>query len=116
MKIDEVFNSVLSHSRGYSMGSLWQSLDVELSNAGKTYQEQTDFFLLLLGSLLSQGEIRLALDGAYIEGDIDQQLQVLRRAWPDSKDELEADMGLWFLVGAPAGIVWIAQDGQEFWS
>lgn len=98
------------------MGSLWQSLDVELSGAGKDYQEQTDIFLLLLGSLLRCGEIRFALDGAYIEGDVDRQLQVLRRAWPNTKDELEADMELWFLACAPAGIVWITADGQEIWT
>lgn len=116
MNIDETFDSVLRHSRGYSMGSLWQSLGVELSGAEKTYQEQTEIFFLFLGSLLRQGEIRLALDGDYIEGDVDDQLQVLRRAWPNSKDELEADMCLWFLVNAPAGIVWITRDGQEIWT
>jgi hypothetical protein len=116
MNNDEIFDSVLSHSRGYSMGSLWQSLDVELSDAKVNYQEQTDIFLLLLRSLLCRGQIRLALDGEYIAGDVDHQLQVLRRAWPNSKGELEADMGLWFLVNAPAGIVWITREGQEIWT
>jgi len=116
MDIDRTFKSVLSHSQGYSMGSLWQSLDVELSGGERTYQEQTDIFLLLPDSLLRKGQIRLALDGVYLEGNVAQQLQVLRQSWPSSKGDLEADMGLWFLVSAPAGIVWITPQGHEVWT
>jgi len=98
------------------MGSLWQSLDVELSGAGMAYQDQTDIFLLLLKSLLHRGVIRLALEGEYIEGDADHQIQILKRAWPNTASDLEAEMGLWFLVNAPAGIVWITPEGDEIWT
>jgi len=116
MNMDQVFDSVLRHSKGYSMSSLWQSLGVEVSSERIGCQEQVEIFLSLLGGLLQKGEIRLALKGEFLEGDVDQLLQTLRAAWPNSKDELEADMGLWFLVGAPAGIVWFTPDGQEIWT
>lgn len=116
MSTGEIFNSVLTRSRGYSMGSLWQSLDVELTGSGRSFKEQTGLFFSLLSSLLRKGEIRLALDGQYIEGELEEQLQGLRLVWPISKHELDEDMGLWFLVSAPAGIVWIASDGPETWT
>jgi hypothetical protein len=65
---------------------------------------------------MDHGEARLALDGAYLEGSTEEQLDILRRAWPKSRDELEADMGQWFLADAPAGIVWSTPERQEIWS
>lgn len=88
-----IFDSVLAHSRGFSMGSLWQSLTVELSGHGVDFAKQTDMFLSLLKTQMDHGEIHLAPDGAYLEGSTGEQLDVLRRAWPKSRDELESDMG-----------------------
>ena len=73
-------------------------------------------FLSLLKTQMDHGEIRLALDGAYLEGSTGEQLDVLQRAWPKSRNELESDMGQCFLVDAPAGIVWSTPEGQEIWS
>jgi hypothetical protein len=114
--MNDTFRSVLKYSGGFSMGSLWQSLDVELSGSGKTFQEQIELFLMLLGSLMHEGEIRFASGGKYLGGSAEEQLQTLRQSLPGTKAELEADMGLWFLVSAPAGIVWITSDGQEIWT
>jgi hypothetical protein len=111
-----VFNSIMSHSWGYSMGAVWQSLTVELAGTEVSFDRQTEMFFSLLKTLMIRGEIRLALDGRCLEGSMDDQLDVLRRAWPSSREKLESEMGLWFLVESPAGIVWITPDGKEVWS
>lgn len=83
-KVDNraICDSVLAHSRDFSMGSLWQSLTVELSSHGVGFMEQTDMLPSLLKTQMDHGEIRLALGGAYLEGSTGEQLDVLRRAWP----------------------------------
>lgn len=116
MNDDLVFNSVLSHSWGYSMGAVWQSLTVELAGAEVGFDRQSEIFFSLMKNLMIRGEIRFALDGKYLEGSTDDQLDLLRRAWPSSREQLESELGLWFLVESPAGIVWITPDGQEVWS
>ncbi|WP_083490604.1 DUF596 domain-containing protein [Stenotrophomonas humi] len=45
-----------------------------------------------------------------------KRIDVLQRAWPTSRDELESDMSQWFLVDAPAGIAWNTPEGHEIWS
>lgn len=116
MNTKAIFDSVLKHSHGYSMGALWQSLTVELSGGGVSFGEQTEIFFSFLKMLLDRGEIRFALDGSYLDGTVDEQLGVLRHAWPTGGDELESEMDFWFLADAPAGIVWITPDGQEIWT
>lgn len=111
-----VFDSVLSHSWGYSMGAVWQSLTVDLAGTEVSFDGQTEIFFSLLKSLMIRGEIRFALDGKCLEGSVDDQLDLLRRAWPSSREQLESEMGLWFLAESPAGIVWITPDGQDVWS
>ncbi|MFV0889404.1 DUF596 domain-containing protein [Metapseudomonas otitidis] len=44
-------------------------------------------------------------------------MHILREAWPDTPGEDDLDgFGIWFLTDAPAGVVWIGQDGSEFWT
>lgn len=112
----DVFDSVLKHSIGYSMGSLWQSLTVELQDDSLPFEKRTDIFIRFLRELMQSGRIRLAIDGIYLGGSVDDQLGVLRKAWPSPSVDEEEEMYLWFLAEAPAGVVWIADDGTEIWT
>ncbi|OWY83910.1 DUF596 domain-containing protein, partial [Raoultella ornithinolytica] len=51
------------------------------------------------------------LDGSNLE-----QVELLRRAWPSTREELESDLCLWFLIAAPAGIVWVLDNGELCWT
>nr|WP_230474243.1 DUF596 domain-containing protein [Dickeya zeae] len=51
---------------------------------------------------------------------MEEQLGMLQTAWPqypsdDEDDDLD-DYGMWFLVKAPAGVVWLTSDGRELWT
>lgn len=97
------------------MGALWHSLTVEFMGGEEGFNGQLDAFLSLLRMLMCKGEVRLAHNGVFLTGGIDEQLHNLRCKWPGGKDGLEADMDLWFLIDAPAGIVWITPEG-EVWT
>ncbi|WP_164979838.1 DUF596 domain-containing protein [Pseudomonas aeruginosa] len=56
-------------------------------------------------------------DGLFLVGTIQDQLNVLKDAWPEYSGEDDLDgFGLWFVTEAPAGVVWIDSDGKEFWT
>ena len=77
-------------------------------------------FFTLLTALLNAGKIKLAASGVMLTGSVEQQITLLRQAWPpypsvDEYDELD-DVGMWFLAKAPAGVVWLTPDGTEIWT
>ena len=121
MKIPEldsrtIFDSVLRHSRGYSMGSLWQSLNVDVTPLDVSFEACTELFFLFLREQMSVGAMRLASGGVFLGGTIDEQLTRLNNAWPSAASGSEDEMYFWFLAEAPAGVVWIGSDGTETWT
>lgn len=111
-----VFDAVLRDSAGYSMGNLWQALTVELSGEDLGFEDRADIFIRFLRELMQSGRLKLATNGIFLNGTVDEQLEVLRDAWPSSSVEDEDEMDFWFLAEAPAGVVWIAEDGTETWA
>ncbi|WP_238379825.1 MULTISPECIES: DUF596 domain-containing protein [Stenotrophomonas] len=45
-----------------------------------------------------------------------EQVELLREAWPSTREELESDLRPWFLIAAPAGIVWVLDNGELCWT
>ncbi|WP_236032113.1 DUF596 domain-containing protein [Dickeya parazeae] len=77
-------------------------------------------FFDILARLLNEYKIKLAANGKFWSGTIEEQLGMLQTAWPqypsdDEDDDLD-DYGMWFLVKAPAGVVWLTSDGRELWT
>ncbi|WP_266158482.1 DUF596 domain-containing protein [Dyella silvatica] len=73
-----------------------------------------EVFFKILKCLMVDGHLKLAADGKCLAGSIDEQIDVIKSAWPMSPEDDELDgFGLWFLMGAPAGVVWFTSDGQE---
>ncbi|WP_352161093.1 DUF596 domain-containing protein [Pseudomonas brassicacearum] len=53
----------------------------------------------------------------FLSGDANEQIDVLRCAWPICPEEDELDgFGFWFLTTSPASVVWLTSDGQEVWT
>ncbi|HDR1569876.1 TPA: DUF596 domain-containing protein, partial [Pasteurella multocida] len=53
------------------------------------------------------------------EGSIEEQIDLFRQAWPDHYDENEMEYDIdntWWITYAPAGAVWICEDGYEEWT
>ena len=118
--IDKVCRSVSDSSYGLSMGSVWQHISVECADVPENYYLRKQIFFTLLKKLLNEGEIKLAKDSVFLAGNTDQQLKELESFWPlypseDEDDDLD-EFGMWFLVKAPAGIVWITSEGKSIWT
>ncbi|HDR1199829.1 TPA: DUF596 domain-containing protein, partial [Pasteurella multocida] len=72
-----------------------------------------------VAELMHDGELKFAIRGKFLEGSIEEQIDLFRQAWPDHYDdkELEYDIDhLWWITYAPAGAVWICEDGYEEWT
>jgi hypothetical protein len=117
MREDDLYYFLLESSFGLSMAALWQHMRVQLSSSGYGFYEQSDMFFRLLAWLIEQGKIKLACDGEFLSGAKGDQVDLLKDAWPNNPGEDDLDgYGYWFLIEAPAGVVWIAEDGREIWA
>ncbi|MTD27494.1 DUF596 domain-containing protein [Erwinia sorbitola] len=120
MNRESIYNSVLASARGLSLGAVWQHIEVECRSIPDNSALRKELFFGLLQQLLTTGAARLACDGVYLSGTVEQQLEQLAAAWPQpgSDDELDDldETGFWFLAKAPAGLVWITPEGQEIWT
>lgn len=119
-KINNICSRVIKTSYGLSMGTIWQHINVECAELPDNYFLRKETFFALLTKLLNENKIKLASKGIFLSGSIKQQIQALRAAWPpypceDENDDLD-EYGMWFLVKAPAGIVWLTPDGKELWT
>lgn len=115
--IGDLYKSVLRSAFGLSMGVIWQHMTVELLGSSVDYASRVNMFFSLLERLMLEENIRLAHDGLFLVGTIQDQLDVLKEAWPEEPGEDDLDgFGLWFITEAPAGVVWIDSDGKEFWT
>lgn len=109
-------NYVVEHSFGYSMVSMWQALNGALAGSSVDFSAQRDIFLEIMLDILESGKAKLASDGRLLYGSNLEQVELLRRAWPSTREELESDLCLWFLIAAPAGIVWVLDNGELCWT
>lgn len=115
--IDSIWTAVLKSAFGLSMGVIWQHMTVELSGVSVDYKVRVETFFSLVERLMLEGHLKLAHDGVLLGGNVQEQLGVLKDAWPDHPGEDDLDgFGLWFLTEAPAGVVWLDSDGKEFWT
>lgn len=116
--ISDICSSVIKSSYGLSMGAIWQHISVECTELPDNYLFRKEIFFVLLTRLLNEKKIKLAENGIFLSGTVEQQIQVLQAAWPPypyEDDDLD-EYGMWFLVKAPAGVVWLTPDGGELWT
>jgi len=116
----QLYASVLKSAYGLSMGALWQHLSVDCADIPENYLFRKKTFFEFLARLLEERKIKLAANGVYLTGTISAQLNVLKNAWPpypsdNEDDDLDAS-GMWFLIKAPVGLVWLTPDGNEVWT
>lgn len=111
------FDPVKKTAYGLSMGSMWKHLTIEMRERSDYSGLQLEHFLSIIRRLVIEGDVRLAKDDVYLSGTIDDQLDLLKKSWPNNpgEDDLEG-IGLWFLVDAPAGFVWQGLNGVQVWT
>ncbi|AIR62542.1 DUF596 domain-containing protein [Klebsiella sp. Ap-873] len=118
--INEICSLVIKSSYGLSMGTIWQHISVECAEISDNYAFRKKVFFCILTRLLTEKKIKLAVNGVFLSGSVEQQVLMIQAAWPPYPCEEEDDdldeYGMWFLVKAPAGVVWLSSDGKELWT
>ena len=115
---DKYIEEMLKFNQGTSLITLWLWAKNYPSFNGDLTQAKEGFFYMA-ERLMRQGILRLASQGSFLNGSIDQQLKTFRDVWPEDYDEnVEAkDIdNMWWYLFAPAGAVWIYPDGVEVWT
>ena len=117
---DNIYSSVIESAYGLSIGAVWQHISVDCCEIADNYLFRKKLFFDFLTRALAEGKIKLATKGRFLSGTISEQLNLFKMGWPeypsdDEDDELD-EYGMWFLVKAPAGLVWLTPDGEEIWT
>lgn len=120
MNFDKIYRSILKSAFGYSMGTMWQHLANYMKNMNQPYEVRKEIFFKILEKLMEKGHIKLASNGFFLPGTIEEQIQSIKNIWPpypsdDEDDDLD-DVGMWFYVKLNCGIVWIDSNGKEEWT
>lgn len=118
--INNIYTSIIKSCYGLSLGTLWQHISIECADMPNNYLFRKEAFFALLSRLLNEKKIKLAANGIFFSGTVEQQIQILQAAWPlyptENEDDDLDEYGMWFLVKAPAGVVWLTSDGRELWT
>ncbi|GAB3508783.1 DUF596 domain-containing protein [Emticicia fontis] len=86
-----------------ALGSLWHTT----KDYSEIYEERIELFFIILRRLIEEGRIRLAKNGEFLIGTIDDQIELFKNAFPTEKRMREIDSYWWFMDDCPAGSVWI---------
>ncbi|MDH2925010.1 hypothetical protein EV693_102238 [Nicoletella semolina] len=105
---------ILKKAKGFSLPFLF---GIYQEYFGSIYHnpEVKDTFLLFLEELVKDGHLRFANSGVYLLGTAKEQVEQFRKVWPEEYDDgvFEKDIEhLWWWSVAPAGAVWVWEDGS----
>jgi hypothetical protein len=122
---DILLRDLLESVEGSGANAMWSYVceDIpEISSA--SYEERKHYFLSVMYRLMKEGRMKLASDGKFLEGTIEEQVQRYSDLWPKEESLLDkvdfqftadADgnlIDLW----PEGGFVWVYEDGSEEWS
>jgi len=118
--IKNIYSSVIKSAYGLSIGAVWQHMSIACADFSGDYLFRKQMFFDLLTHLLAEKKVKLAANGVFLSGTISEQLKILQTSWPpypsDDEDNDLDEYGMWFLVKAPAGLVWLTPDDREVWT
>ncbi|WP_077927558.1 DUF596 domain-containing protein [Wohlfahrtiimonas populi] len=116
---------------GYSLSTFWQHIYVDLNNNGILIPELLSIdgvqfreclFLTFLKKAFLDNKIKFVKNGTeeIIDLPIDDLISLIKSSLPaynseDSNDDLD-DIGMWFWVKCPVGIVWVCEDSSYIWT
>lgn len=125
MKIDHTFFDELVDSvHMHALDCLWVYLDAfghKISfpeKLDKNFSLKKEVFFDILKKLMIDDRLRLAKNGYFLTGTIDEQINTFKAAFPPSEESQKEIGGMWnwfFIDECPAGAVWVykLEDGSE---
>jgi hypothetical protein len=119
---EERFLEVCCNAETQSLDGIWSQLQYDMPS----FTGQRDLFFQVLERLLQEQRIKLHRRGVFLQGSIEEQVEVFRMAFPCSEADADRQctkpgrapayegFGMnvwWFLDLCPAGVAWRAPDG-----
>ena len=120
---DEIYERTIEEIEGFAADALW--LTTKWHYKELTYEERKQFFLSVMYRLMKEGRLKLAFQGKFLEGTIEEQVALYSERWPKNEADLaEFDfqftqdhttgklIDFWPLCG----FVWFYEDGFIEWT
>jgi hypothetical protein len=118
---DSLYGFIVENTRGQALNGLWailNSLGLDLPYPERVecnFVLKRQLFFNILQKLMRDDKVRLAKNGIFLIGSIEEQIALFEKAFPISEEAM--DSGIWFFdVECLAGAVWVYQleDGLEY--
>lgn len=119
---EQLYSEIAELAAEQALNGVWAYFDArEVKKAGVDawgFQCRREMFLCVIARLMREGRLRLAKHGRFLEGDIEEQIEQFREAFPESDEAVDmGGAGVWFFTEeCPGGAVWIQEDGSEVWT
>ena len=84
---DEVYEELYECSSGMSASALWGEVVIYLGETSP-YEERKQFFLSVMYRLMKEGRLKLAFQGKFLEGTIEEQVALYSERWPKNEADL----------------------------
>ena len=120
---DAIYERTIQEVEGSTADALW--LTTKWHYKELTYEERKQFFLSVMYRLMKEGRLKLAFQGKFLEGTIEEQVALYSERWPKNEADLdEVDfeftqdhttgklIDFWPLCG----FVWFYEDGFIEWT
>lgn len=110
-----------AHQEMMALNASWSGLDLLGTQTpfpellSQNFLLKKEIFFFIVQTLLHDGRLRLAKNGIFLTGSIEEQLALFEKNFPTSEEAI--DSGIWFFDDeCPAGAVWVYQlkDGSEY--
>ena len=117
MNDEELYNEFIEYNFGFSIGGIWDFVCDTYSE--ESYKERIARFSFTLNKAMDSGILKLADEGIFLEGSINEQVQRFKENFPEKEEEMyEFSFGLdvYGKLWAPGGGVWICENGKKIWT
>ncbi|MEI7412285.1 DUF596 domain-containing protein [Pectobacterium aroidearum] len=113
---DKEYNELADAAERRGLNAIFSYSAPDDVPADFSFDDQREIFFWALTRLLKEGRLRLAKHGQFLEGTIEEQVELFREAIP--RTEADFDDWLWFFYEeCPAGAVWVdPDDGSLYWT
>lgn len=113
---DKEYNELVDAAERRMLGTILSYSEPDNPPADFSFDDRREIFFWVLTRLLKEGRLRLAKHGQFLDGSIEEQVELFREALP--RTEAELDDYIWFLdEECPAGAVWVdPDDGLLYWT
>ncbi|MDH2925001.1 hypothetical protein EV693_102230 [Nicoletella semolina] len=109
---------VLDKSIGLSFPHFFSAFQDEFGYIDEN-PEIKELFLSFMQELIEENKLKLFRNNKFLEGSAMELVEQFRQVWPKEYDENDPEKDIdymWWWTLAPAGPVWIEEDGTMSWT